>query len=78
MKVPWGSDPPAVTALALPFSPAATSQATTWRPGATAVTAQSNLAIWPGASRPRAQVLEYAVTAPPGPPSPPGEFGWHP
>ena len=38
------------TALALPFRPAATSQATTWRPGSTAVTPQSNLAVWPGAS----------------------------
>ncbi len=57
VNVPCGGEPSASTALALPFRPAATSQATTWWPGATAVTAQSNLAVWPGPSAPRAQVL---------------------
>ena len=44
----------------------------------TAVTAKSNLAVWLGASWPSAQVLEYAVTAPPGPPPPLEELASQP
>src|ERR1700746_2039585 len=78
VNVPCGSDPSERTAWALPFRPAATCHATTWRPGLTAVTPKSNFAVRPGASRPRAHVLAYAVTAPPGPPEPPGELASQP
>src|SRR5581483_8833346 len=52
VNLPWGRDPSDSTAWALPFRPAATSQATTWRPGLTAVTPKSNLAVWPAPNGP--------------------------
>src|SRR5450755_2569363 len=68
-NTPVGRPPPASVATASPFRPAATRYRTRCVPGWTAVTVHRKIALWPGASLPRAQVLEYAVW-PPAPPPP--------
>src|SRR3954466_6680779 len=64
---PRGVPPPASTAFAFPFRPAAIAYFNEYLPATTAVTSHLKVFVSPGFSGPSADVPTYAVSPPEGP-----------